>query len=160
MILDLLDNAAAYNNLGARIAQGLTWLRDTDLASLPLEKVTIDGDNLFAVPQRYDSRTMDKIIWESHRKYIDVQYIAEGSELMGYINLAENPTVTKPFDESIDAALYASDAGSLFRIEAGKFAIFTPQDIHAPGLAIDNKPSPVFKVVVKVLVDGSNPLGF
>ena len=160
MILDLLDNADAYNALGPRIAQGLAFLRNTDLAALPLGKNVIDGDNLFAMAQRYDSRTHDNMIWESHRRYIDIQYIGEGEELMGYLNLTEQATVTRPYDETGDAALYSTTAGSLFKIQAGKFAIFTPQDVHAPGLAIDNKPSPVFKVVVKVLVSGNSALGF
>ena len=42
-------------------------------------------------------------------------------------------------------------AGSGRQLPAGMFTIFTPEDAHMPGIALD-QPQPVKKVVVKVAV--------
>ena len=49
-----------------------------------------------------------------------------------------------------DVAFYYAD-GELFVVPAGSFVIFTPQDVHAPGLAVDGAApdGTVCKVVVK-----------
>src|SRR5690348_12709817 len=76
MIFDRIENANLYQNLSPRIAAALKALRDTDLASRKPGKYELDGENLFAMVHHYDTRTLAKSVWEAHRNYIDVQYVA------------------------------------------------------------------------------------
>lgn len=152
MIVDRLDNAGLYTSLGPRIAQAFEFLSRKDLASLPKGRNDIDSDQVYAMVQSYQPRPLDKIIWESHRKYIDVQYIVRGRERMGYVHLDAVKKVTSPYDAKNDCALYEAD-GDLITYTAGMFAIFGPQDVHAPGLAPANGAGgEVQKIVVKVAV--------
>jgi YhcH/YjgK/YiaL family protein len=99
--------------------------------------------------QQYQTKPLAEGKWESHRKYIDVQYVEEGVERIGWTPVA-GLTVTEPYDEAKDIAFYQGD-GDFVTVPAGSFVILFPDDAHMPGIAVD-KPSPVKKVVVKVRV--------
>ena len=136
MILDRLENADLYRPMGANIASALDYLRRTDFAQIAVGRHDVDGDRVFAIVQRYRPKPLAQIVWEAHRQYIDVQYLAAGSERMGYQPLADGLSVRQPYDPQKDAILFNAD-GQLFTMSAGDFAIFAPCDVHAPGLAID-----------------------
>lgn len=148
MILDRLDNASSYRGIHPGIDKALEYLAKTDFARVANGKHELDGERLFAMVQRYRTRTLDQIVWEAHRRYIDVQYIVAGAERMGYTALRDGLTIKKPYDEQSEAILFDAD-GAMFDIWAGGFTVFMPQDVHAPGLAVDQVPSEVVKVVVK-----------
>jgi biofilm protein TabA len=154
MILDSIQNRAFYRHMGSGIPQALEYLATTDFSKLPNGKYELDGQRIFAIVQRYRPKPLAEIVWESHQKYIDVQYLAEGAERMGYALLSELVPVKQPYDPERDAAFYDSQ-GELFTISPGTFAVFAPQDVHAPGLALDSATpaSEVLKVVVKCLVE-------
>jgi len=150
MIVDTLDNAALFYGLGDRIALALQFLQENDCTKLPAKKIPVQGDEVYALVQDYTTRPREQGVWEAHRKYIDVQYVADGVEQMGYANI-KMLTVKKSYDEGDDYELY-DGAGSLVTVPAGSFAIFFPEDGHIPGVAMDDKPAAVRKVVVKVAV--------
>lgn len=157
MIKDRIDNATAYVGLGAGIARALEYLRTTDCTKLTPGKHAIDGQQVFAAVQKYSPKPVAQAAWESHHRYIDVQYVAVGRERMGYTSLVDGLPVDKPYDPQTDLIFYKT-RGDLITFETGEFAIFSPQDVHAPGLAIDGAdPVEVLKVVVKVRVNESNP---
>lgn len=155
MILDHLEHAAMYRSLGPRIAAAMDYLKSTDFSKMVEGRYELDGDRLIAIVQRYETRPHSQVIWESHRRYVDVQYLVAGKEQMGYAKLCPTLTVKQPYDNDADAALYDVQ-GSLFEVTPGQFAIFAPQDVHAPGLAAGSPPQPgeVLKVVMKCRVDG------
>ena len=162
MIVDRIDNADAYGRLGGGIAAAMEYLQKTDFASLDSGRQELDGERLFAMVQRYRTKSQAQAAWEVHRQYIDVQYVVEGIERMGWAPLALGPPVVKAYDAESDAALHDAD-GDFVTLAAGSFAILTPQDIHAPQVAAGSPPvpSPVLKVVVKVRIDeASGPCGF
>jgi len=151
MILDRLEHAGMYRGLGPGIAAALDWLAATDVLCLAPGRHELDGDRLVAIVQRYRTRPLAEAIWEAHRRYLDVQYVAEGAERIGYRPLEEGLTVKQPYDQGKDAALFET-WGDLVEVPAGSFAIFAPQDVHAPGLVCSpsGEPAEVLKVVLKV----------
>jgi YhcH/YjgK/YiaL family protein len=155
MILDRIENAAMYRGTNPRLAAALDYLARTDFSQVPNGKQELDGDRMFANVQRYQSRPMEEIVWEAHRKYFDVQFIATGVEKMGHVNLhdgltSSSLTVKTPYDAEGDAELYNAD-GHFIIVRPGGFAVFFPQDVHAPCLAVTS-PAEVLKVVVKCRV--------
>lgn len=150
MILDTLDNAARYYVLGERIAVALKYLQHNDCTTLPVGKISIQGDQVFALVQDNTTKPRAQGVWEAHRKYIDVQFVAAGSEQMGYANI-KTLTVKQPYDEQSDVGFF-DGPGSFVTVTAGSFTIFFPSDGHIPGSAIDERPAAVRKVVVKVAV--------
>jgi YhcH/YjgK/YiaL family protein len=147
MILDNIKNASLYYNLSERIQLGLKYLQETDLSKLEPGKYEIDGTNVYAAVSSYDTRTMDLVKWEAHKKYIDIQYIIEGTEKMGYSYITEMNSPTE-YNETKDVLFYQGN-GDFVTVKSGNFAIFFPEDVHAPNMAVDT-PSAVKKVVVKV----------
>ncbi len=149
MIIDSIKNAALYKGTGARIQMALEYLAKTDFEPLAPGRYDIDGGNVYALVQHYRTKPRETGLWEAHRRYIDVQYVAAGIESMGYAPIG-NLTVTQPYSSEKDCELF-SGAGDFVTVRAGTFAIFFPGDGHMPCLAAA-APAPVRKVVVKVAV--------
>jgi biofilm protein TabA len=151
MIIDRIENRVFYRHLGSRIGEALEYLAVTDFINLPDGKYELDGQRMFAIVQRYRPKPPAQIVWESHRNYIDVQYMAAGTERLGYVPLSARIAVKQAYDPQRDIAFYDTH-GDLFTISQGCFVIFAPQDIHAPGLAVEpsNSGEEVLKVVVKI----------
>ncbi len=155
MILDRLDNAVFYRSLGPRIAAALDYLRGTDFSALADGRHELDGDRLLAMVQRYRTKPLVKARWEAHRRYLDIQYVVQGEERIGYAPIVEGLRVAEPYDADKDV-LFFDVQGDLLQVPAGSFAIFGPQDIHAPGVVRVSPPvaRDVLKVVMKCRVDG------
>ena len=149
MIIDRLANPAPLFQLPARLARALEYLRATDLMSVAIGRHDLDGDRLFALVQEYTTRAADNCVWEAHRKYIDVQFVAAGVERMGYANLAQM-RVRDAYDAARDVAFF-EPGESFVTIPAGTFAIFGPEDVHSPGHTA-GAACLVRKVVIKAMV--------
>lgn len=152
MIVDRLDSAALGTLDDPRLRRALQYLASTDVRSLAPGRHELDGDRLFALVQDFATRPPEACRWEAHRRYIDVQFVAEGVERMGWLTLAQAREV-EPYDAARDVAFYA--AGRDFvTLEAGMLAIFWPSDVHAPCCSpADGEPHQVRKVVVKIAVE-------
>jgi YhcH/YjgK/YiaL family protein len=148
MIIDRLDNRDAALHMPPRVRQALDYLRTTDLKSLPVGRHDLDGDRLFALVQDYTTRPEADCVWEAHRKYIDIQCVVHGVERMGIADLA-TAREREPYDPSRDVAFFEPGRDSVV-VPAGMFVIFWPDDVHAPGGAVDDQaPVAVRKVVVR-----------
>jgi len=150
MIIDTLDNAAAYECLGPGFAQAFAYLRSGRAETDPVGSHPLDGENLFVNVEEYTTKPIDQGRWEAHRKYADVQYVVSGAERMGYTT-HDGMTVEQAYDADTDAGFYRGD-GVMLRVPAGTFTVFMPQDVHMPCIA-DTDLAKVRKVVVKVLVN-------
>lgn len=150
MIVDRLDRGPQIPQPASRLRQGLSWLRTTDVGALPPGRHDIDGDRLFALVQQYTTRRPDECRWEAHRMYADIQYVVSGVERIGYAPLAA-ARECEPYDAARDVAFF--EPGEQFVVlEPGMFAIFLPEDVHAPCGAA-GKPAAVKKIVVKVAAE-------
>ena len=149
MIVDRLDSAALRALADPPLRRALEYLASADVRSLAAGRHEIDGDRLFALVQDFATRPPEACRWESHRRYIDVQFVAAGVERMGWIPVAQALEV-EPYDAARDVAFYA--AGRDFvTVGSGMLAIFWPTDVHAPCCSPDDgAPQQVRKVVVKV----------
>jgi len=151
MIIDTLSQYRTYSALSPRLAKGFDFLQQvTDRT--PVGRQEIDGEDVFAFVQQHQTKPVEERQYESHRKYIDIQYVHRGRELMYWAPLPLLTNVTMPFNVEQDAALYGLiPEGVALRVTAGQFTVFFPEDGHIPSCAWD-APAEVFKVVVKVRV--------
>lgn len=110
------------------------------------------GEGAFAIEQVYETKLRPEGFFESHRKYIDVQVIVEGEELMEVID-ASGITVNQPYQEERDLITYRDTANaSHLRVGAGHATVFFPVDVHMPTLRLGSAAVLVRKTVVKVPV--------
>jgi len=148
MVVDGISHASLYYALGSGIEAALRYLEDADFSKTEPGRHDIGGGR-FAIVQDYQTAPREEKRWEAHRKYIDVQYVASGAELMGYAGM-EAARVVEDYDESKDVMFLAGD-GSFVMARTGTFVILFPHDAHMPGVAVDG-PEAVRKVVVKIPV--------
>ncbi len=149
MIIDSIRNKALYSGLGGGISKALDYLAGKEFAAMAPGRYELEGDRLFALVQRYETKPREKGVWEAHRRYIDVQFVASGVESMGYAPIG-SLTVTQPYAADNDCVLLAG-TGDFVTAAAGTFVVFFPEDAHMPCLACGAPPA-VCKVVVKVAV--------
>jgi YhcH/YjgK/YiaL family protein len=151
MILDTLPLWHRYAPLNPRFARAFAFLEGVTPETAD-GRQDIDGDDLYALVQRYQTRPSTGLQLEAHRRYIDIQFLVHGREVIHWAPLATLSEVTLPYDAAKDAGLFAATAGLVpVRLAAGQFAILFPDDAHAPCCAWDT-PENVLKVVVKVAV--------
>lgn len=149
MILDHVTKASLYEALNPLFPKAFAFLRDCQENHPAPGRYDIDGDDLFAFIQTYDTLPDDQIPWEAHRKYIDIQCVLEGDELIGWAPIAQLDPAT-PYDEQGDCLLSSAvSGGKLLVMPQGEFAIFFPTDLHKPRVA-PTASSPIIKLVIKV----------
>jgi YhcH/YjgK/YiaL family protein len=149
MIIDNINNLHQYLKVNEKIAVGLKYLKETDFSLMKPGRYDIDNENVYALLQIYDTKPVEEGKWEAHRKYIDIQYIVEGCERIGYSNIRHMKEITDYYYQK-DFILLEGE-GNFITVNSGSFAIFMPQDAHMPCVSADTC-STVKKVVVKVLV--------
>ena len=132
--VNALEFARQYHANPAIWDKAFAYLKEHDLAALPNGKINLDGDNLTVAVTEGSTRELDKTQWESHQKYIDLQYIARGKEKMGLNKLAQL-VVTQPYNPAKDVANYTGD-GNYYTAEPGTFYLFFPPDAHRPPLRL------------------------
>lgn len=148
MIIDKLKNASLYFGMSEELATALRYLQSADMSNVKSGRHEIDGSNIYALVQKYETKLTEYGFWEAHRRYIDVQYIIKGVELIGYANLED--LEAGKYDDAKDLLTLQGD-GDFFVVRAGTFVIFAPQDAHMPGLTVSTQQI-IEKIVLKVKV--------
>ena len=150
--IDSLDNGHAdYPKI---VQKALEYLRSHDFTKLEGGRYPIDGDKCVANLQRYTTRVLEECRPETHKKYVDIQYVVEGEEYMGWCPFSPDLKVTAPYDAEKDITFYEELVpDSNIVLTPGRFAVIYPEDVHRPQGAVEGEPGPVTKVVVKISVD-------
>ena len=148
MILDTLDNLSKYASLSPLFPKAIEFITNADLASLPLGRNEIQGDEIFANVMEAQPRTKEEVPLEVHRRYIDIQIPISDNEVMGYTPLASLPE--GEYSEENDVTLYPAGilAQDYVNVKRSMFTVFFPQDGHAPAVT----PVKLKKIIVKVAV--------
>lgn len=147
MILDTLENADKYAKLHPQFAAAFAFLRRADLASLDKGRHEVAGDALYAMVVKGPGRGREAAKMEMHRRYIDIQYTVAGTDEIGWRTVCEC-VGGKGFDEAKDCELFDPAVDAWVKTKPGSFAIFFPEDGHAPMAGVGD----LHKVVMKVRV--------
>ena len=144
--------AILYFKNKERWAKAFKFLKSNDLTKLELKRYDIEGDNLFATVSEYQSKNEESAKFEAHRKYIDIQYVISGKEIMNLAPISTLKDVLTPYDAVKDIEFITVSKVVNYKASPSNFFIFFPDDAHRPGLK-DGLNSPVRKIVIKVKVD-------
>lgn len=151
MIFDSLDNASFYFDLGSNIKNALLFLKNSsNLLELPVGRLEIDGNNVFALVQEYETKPFKKDSWEAHKKYYDIQFIVSGEEVVKVSRIEEMTPITE-YNKEGDYWLFRGTGNSI-RVKENQFMILSPEDIHQPGISINKTSQKIKKIVLKVLI--------
>jgi biofilm protein TabA len=147
MITDQLSRAEKYYDMHPAFKKAFKYLLETDLSKLPLGRNDIDGDKMFCVVSRGPRRRRNEAKLEAHRKYIDIHYTISGIDEIGWKPTAACREVDTNYNEDNDIEFFKDQPQTWIKVPAGSFAIFFPQDAHAPMVG----DSEIHKVVLKIL---------
>lgn len=136
-----------YKQFPGRWNIAFDFLQKNDLSALSLGRTDLSADVYIAVSE-YTTKKPEDALFESHKEYIDLQYIISGQEFIGLTNNVLIPVVSA-YDAKKDIAFYSYDGGKMLLATPEKYFIFFPDDIHRPCIKTDNQ-STVKKIVIKI----------
>ena len=116
------------------------------LESYEAKTYPLSNDNRFFVAV---GTTKAPDVAEAHRKYLDIQYIVKGKEVVGWADL-DACTIQGEFNVEKDIGMYTGDF-EYITINEGICYVAFPEDAHMPGRHLD-VPNDFVKVVVKLKV--------
>lgn len=148
MIVDEVKNGMMYASLNPRFAKAFEFLMNNDLAALPLGKVVLDGDDMWANVVEIKGNTPENIKMEVHRRFIDIQVPVSKTERIGWKAYSALSELTDPYSEENECELFADQATTYLELKPLEFAVFFPLDGHQPGIV----EGPHKKIIVKVRV--------
>lgn len=148
MILDVLDHAAKYEALSPYFADAFAFLRRDDLRELADGQYEIVGRSLFATVVHQNGKAVEEAKLEAHDEYIDIQFVIQGTEQMGWKSRGEIVVPAEKPEEFPDVYFYDDLPVSWNTVLPGSFAIFFPEDAHMPLISNDE----IHKVILKVAV--------
>lgn len=125
------------------------YLKNTDLDALPVGKYVVEGTTATVAVTDNPTKEFEKTSWESHRKFIDLQYVVQGAEKMDTAPVA-GAKVTDPYNEAKDVAHYEME-GTQYEARPGTFFLFFPTDAHRVNIKADGAEHDK-KIVIKIPV--------
>ncbi len=146
MILDHIDNAAFYFAQHPMFEKAFAFLKQVKESDFDNTKLELGGDRLFALFFKGDGKGAEHIVMESHRKYIDIQFVFKGEDLMGHRALSQCHEVNKEYVVADDYMLFNDQPSAQVLVREKYFAVFYSADVHAPLIGTKE----MYKVVVKV----------
>jgi YhcH/YjgK/YiaL family protein len=148
MIVDSWSEAARYEALHPRFARAFEFFLRAGLATMAPGRYDIDGSRLYLSVDVAEGRGREGARLESHRRYIDIQYVVDGDEEIGWQPVAGCRAPGR-YDEARDIVFYDDRPASWISLPPGHFAIFFPGDAHAP---LGGRGA-IRKAIVKVAVE-------
>jgi biofilm protein TabA len=147
--IDKVQFAQQYHLSKALWDKAFTFLKETDLSTLATGRHIIDGDNVFGLVSEAPTKDYDKTTFESHKNYIDLQFVISGEENMAKTSLTD-VTLDKPYNEKSDIMFYTGE-GKIYTVAQKSFLIFFPSDAHRPNITPGGN-KVVKKIVIKIRV--------
>ena len=128
-----------------------SWLRDTDLLTIPKGKHPIPGSSLVASVEDSENGPLKKRNTESHRKKIDFMVVVKGTEGFALLD-HESSTVSQPYNDQKDVMRYkyVKEKTNFFNVKSGQFVIFFPSDWHIAKVQTKKKDQTIRVIVVKM----------
>lgn len=167
MVVGTLNHCEKYYALGENIKKALEFLKQHDIREMEDGRYDIEGNALsssslldlsakekqgiFVLVQRYTTRDIDDTWFEGHLKFLDIHYVAEGSEYFCYTPIARAGEPITEYDQVEDDYLYHRDYETAVLMRPGDFVLVYPEDVHMPQRKVVF-PSNVVKACIKIAI--------
>lgn len=148
--LNKKEFAIQYHNNKKRWDKAFQFLKEVDLAAIDVGIHDLDKKDLFVIVTEYNSKDSEGIPFEAHRDYIDIQYVAKGSEYLERA-LISTATIKTPYEKVRDIIFYESQSNLRLLSDPDTFFIFFPNELHRAGIKVEEA-VPVKKIVIKIRI--------
>ena len=149
MIVDTIKNASKYFSVHPLFARAFEYIQQTDLANAADGKSDI-AEGLKAIYSNKPGTTAEASLakFECHNNNIDIQLCINGKETIGWKPREKCVTENGGYNPEKDVQLYSDQPDTFFSLTDGQFAIFFPEDVHAPMIGEGT----IKKLVIKVRI--------
>jgi biofilm protein TabA len=149
MIIDTIANAGKYFSAHPLFAKAFQYIEKTDLANAVDGKSDI-AEGLKAIISNAQGKTKETSLakFECHNKNIDIQLCIKGVETIGWKPREKCVTPNGEYNAEKDVCFYSDAPDTFFELTDGQFAIFFPEDVHAPMIG----EGAIKKLVIKVKI--------
>jgi len=151
MILDKIENLHLYKSVNRSINTIIEFISTNNILEMKPGRYELDDKGNYFLINEYTTSNNYGDILEAHKKYLDLQFIVRGQEVINYES-KNSQLVDKEYDEVADYLFYKKMATTQLHFNTGQFTIFFPDDLHMPAQILNNS-SEVKKIVFKVLID-------
>jgi biofilm protein TabA len=149
MIIDTLTNAPKYIGLHPLFAKAFDFINKNDMANLP-DGVSEISEGLKVIVNTANGKTAQASLakFECHDKNIDIQFCVKGLETIAWKPREKCFTPNGEYNPEKDVRFFSDAPDMSFQLTDGQFAIFFPEDVHAPMIG-DGE---IKKIVIKVKI--------
>jgi biofilm protein TabA len=151
MIIDTLSNAQKYCCLHPLFSKAFDHIKSLKLDTIEPGSYKIEGDQLKALVFNKQGMTITESAekFECHNEYIDIQLCVKGVEQIGWKPRATCYLPHGEFNTEKDFIFYADKPDMYFQLTDNQFAIFFPEDVHAPMISEGILKKLVIKVKIR-----------
>lgn len=146
MILDSLENSQQYELLHPLFKKAFDFIKYTDFSQLKEGVIETTDPRLYFLISRSRGKDPQDAVLESHKKFIDIQAPIAGVETIGWKAGDELMIISEPYDDKKDVMFYHDFPTTYAKLYPGQFAVYFPEDGHAPGIGQGD----IRKVVAKI----------
>mgnify|MGYP003341393798 CR=1 FL=1 len=149
MIIDTLQNASKYNAVHPLFEKAFEWIKATDLINAEVGTIQI-AEGLKAIISNGQGKTKEDSLkkFECHDKNIDIQVCLSGHETIGWRSRKDCTKPNGEYNTEKDVQFFHDGPDTYFQLKANQFAIFFPDDVHAPMIG----DGVIRKLVIKVAI--------
>lgn len=136
-----------------KIYEMLKYLKDVDISKMPLGIHEIEGRQVYIEVIEAGKMTWDERRAETHRKYVDIQFSANGKEQYGFAPESHQNALVQDSLAQRDVLFFASIANEKYLdSNPGDFFVFFPNDVHRSIYKYGDEPK-LRKAIIKVAVE-------
>jgi len=149
MIVDHIANAPKYFSLHPLFETAFSFIHSNYFDQIPEGKTQVE-EGLLAILSNANGKTKEDSLkkFECHNKNIDIQLCLSGNETIGWKPRHHCKNPNGEYNEEKDVQFYNDNPDTFFQLKDGQFAIFFPEDVHAPMIGDDM----IKKLVMKVRI--------
>jgi biofilm protein TabA len=149
MIIDTLNSASKYASLNPLFAKAFDFINQNDLAILEDGVIQIE-DGLKVIVNTANGKTAEASLakFECHDQNIDIQVCVKGLETIAWKPREKCASPNGGYNPEKDVRFFSDDPDMFFQLTDGQFAIFYPEDVHAPMIGEGEIKKLVFKVKI------------
>jgi biofilm protein TabA len=149
MIIDTLSNSGPYESLHPNFKAAFEYLKTQNLVDMEVGTYQIaDGVKAIVSDNSGKTAAVAGEKFECHNKNIDIQLCIRGSETIGWKPRANCKSPKAGYSVEKDVTFFNDTPDMFFGLKGGQFAIFYPEDVHAPMIG----EGMIKKLVVKVAI--------
>ncbi|KAF0241108.1 MAG: hypothetical protein FD183_824 [Chitinophagaceae bacterium] len=148
MVLDSIVNIKKYSSLHPRFANAIEFIQTTYFPTLEQGEIKVEGEDIRAIiiEDALVPSAVSTDAFECHNTYIDIQIIVRGEETVGWKTRSTCVSPKEAYNAEKDVLFFNDTPDTFFKLREGQFAIYFPDDVHAPMIGEGD----IKKVVMKI----------